>query len=98
MSCLLCGADRVTRRIVDQDDDTVAAAVCEACAEEYLLVDKGSPTCEFCSEMGAYDLARLDVPLHEATQLDVHADLDIVAKDVLCDEHLVDLKSDAPGT
>jgi|GEM_PF-2074528 len=95
MSCLLCGAERATRRIVDPEDETVAAEVCEACAEEYLLVDDGSPTCEFCSEMGDYDLAKLSVPLHEATQLDVESDLDIVTKDVLCEEHLGDLVADA---
>lgn len=94
MSCLLCGAERATRRIIDPDDETVEAHVCEACAEEYLLVDKGSPTCEFCSEIGDFDLAKLDVPLHESTQLDVEADLDIVAKDVLCEEHLADLQAE----
>lgn len=95
MSCLLCGAEHSTRRIVDSENATIEAEVCEACAEEYLLVDDGSPTCELCSEMGDYDLAKLDHPLHEATQDDVAANLDIVAKDVLCEEHLGDLVADA---
>lgn len=96
MACLLCGSRTTTRRIVDLDDGTVQAEVCRSCAEEYLLMDTGSPTCEFCTRIAEYSLARIRETDDVSPPLDVESDLEVIEKHVICDEHLRDLQADAP--
>lgn len=96
MACLLCGSRTTTRRIVDLDDESVQAEVCRSCAEEYLLLDTGSPTCEFCTELADYSLAKLREADDVSPPIDVESDIDVIEENVLCEEHLRDLKADAP--
>lgn len=96
MACLLCGSRTTTRRIVDLDDGSVHAEVCRSCAEEYLLLDTGSPTCEFCTELADYSLAKLREANDVSPPIDVESDLEVIEEHVICHEHLSDLLADAP--
>lgn len=96
MACLLCGSRTTTRRIVDLDDGSIQAAVCRSCAEEYLLLDTGSPTCELCTELADYALAKIRESEETSPTSDVESDLDVIDEYVLCEEHLRDLQADAP--
>lgn len=96
MACLLCGSRTTTRRIVDLDDGSVQAEVCRSCAEEVLLLDGGSPTCDFCTEIADYALTKVRESEDVSPPFDVESDLEIIEQYVLCEEHLRDLQAVAP--
>ena len=96
MACLLCGSRTPTRRIVDVDDGSIQAEVCRSCAEEVLLLDVGSPTCGFCTEMADYALAKIRESADVSPPYDAESDLEIIEAHVLCEEHLRDLQAIAP--
>lgn len=97
MACLLCGSRETSRRIVDLDDESIQGEVCSDCASEYLLMDPGSPTCEFCTELADYSLARIRDSDEATKPLDVETDMEIIEQDVICEEHFDDLRADAPA-
>lgn len=97
MACLLCGSRETSRRIVDLDDESIQGEVCTECATEYLLMDPGSPTCEFCTELADYSLAEVRESDEVTRPFDVDTDMEVIEKDVLCEEHFDDLRADAPA-
>lgn len=98
MACLLCGSEPATRRIVDLEDESIEAEVCEHCAERHLLVDPGSPTCGLCSEMADFDLAKVEPESSITRPFDVDSDLEVVEKDVICEEDLQHLRAEASSS
>ncbi|MFB6119684.1 MAG: hypothetical protein ABEJ68_01040 [Halobacteriaceae archaeon] len=82
---------------VDLSAEHVTEALCGECAEEYVHVagEERTPTCIFCDDPGEYDLYHLDADVHAGSEL-VPTGPTLVAKDVLCDEHLDSLEEKSP--